>query len=106
MTPTPKSGAPATDLDQLQDQFNEVWGNPRGWRALTIVNHTSIGLRFLVPGAFFFLVGGLLAMLIRPQLALPGSTLMEPDVYNQAFPMTDPVMMFLFAVPLTEGLGV
>lgn len=28
MTPTPKSGAPATDLDQLQDQFNEVWATP------------------------------------------------------------------------------
>ena len=63
-----------------------MWGNPRGWRALTIVNHTSIGLRFLVTGAFFFLVGGLLAMLIRTQLALPGYELMEPDVYNRSSP--------------------
>ena len=30
---------------QQHDQFNAVWGNPRGWRALTIVNHTTIGLR-------------------------------------------------------------
>jgi len=98
--------APATDPDQLHDQFNEVWGNPRGWRALTIVNHTSIGLRFLVTGAFFFLVGGLLAMLIRTQLALPGYELMEPDVYNQVFTMHGTVMMFLFAVPMMEGLAV
>ena len=83
MTPTRNTGAPDTDPDQLHDQFNEVWGNPRGWRALTIVNHTSIGLRFTVTGAFFFLVGGLLAMLIRTQLALPGYELMEPDVYNR-----------------------
>ena len=106
MTPTHNTGAPATDPDQLHDQFNEVWGNPRGWRALTIVNHTSIGLRFLVTGAFFFLVGGLLAMLIRTQLALPGYELMEPDVYNQVFTMHGTVMMFLFAVPMMEGLAV
>src|SRR3546814_1689633 len=78
----------------------------RSWRALTIVNHTSIGLRFLVTGAFFFLVGGLLAMLIRTQLALPGYELMEPDVYNQVFTMHGTVMMFLFAVPMMEGLAV
>ena len=106
MTPTHNTGGPATDPDQLHDQFNEVWGNPRGWRALTIVNHTSIGLRFLVTGAFFFLVGGLLAMLIRTQLALPGYELMEPDVYNQVFTMHGTVMMFLFAVPMMEGLAV
>ena len=82
MTPADKSGA-STNPDQLHQQFNEVWGNPRGWRALTIVNHTSIGLRFLVTGGVFFLIGGLLAMLIRTQLALPGYELMEPDVYNQ-----------------------
>lgn len=105
MTPTDKSAA-STNPDRLHDQFNEVWGNPRGWRALTIVNHTSIGLRFLVTGGVFFLIGGLLAMLIRTQLALPGYELMEPDVYNQVFTMHGTVMMFLFAVPMMEGLAV
>lgn len=105
MTPADQRAA-TNDSDQLHDQFNEVWGNPRGWRALTIVNHTSIGLRFLVTGGMFFLVGGLLAMLIRTQLALPGYELMEPDVYNQVFTMHGTVMMFLFAVPMMEGLAV
>jgi cytochrome c oxidase subunit I+III len=54
----------------------------------------------------FFLIGGLLAMLIRTQLALPGYELMEPDVYNQVFTMHGTVMMFLFAVPMMEGLAV
>ncbi|MHA6493456.1 cytochrome c oxidase subunit I [Pseudomonas borbori] len=97
---------PATDPDQLHDDFNAVWGNPRGWRALTIVNHTTIGLRFMVTGAVFFLLGGLLAMLIRTQLALPSHEFMEPDVYNQVFTMHGTVMMFLFAVPMMEGLAV
>src|SRR5690606_33055484 len=91
---------------RLHAQFETVWGNPRGWRALTVVNHTDIGRRFLITGAAFFLIGGLLAMLIRAQLAVPGYVLLEPDLYNQVFTMHGTVMMFLFAVPMMEGLAV
>ncbi|MDC6679091.1 cbb3-type cytochrome c oxidase subunit I, partial [Leclercia adecarboxylata] len=105
MNPTQKSGAPAANLEQMQDEFDKVWGNPRGWRALTIVNHTSIGLRFLVTGAFFFLVGGLLAMLIRTQLALPGYELMEPDVYNQVFTMHGTVVLLYYETPIVFGFA-
>jgi cytochrome c oxidase subunit I+III len=101
-----RNEAPATEPNQQHDQFNAVWGNPRGWRALTIVNHTTIGLRFMLTGAVFFLLGGLLAMLIRTQLALPNHEFMEPDVYNQVFTMHGTVMMFLFAVPMMEGMAV
>ncbi|WP_027910103.1 cytochrome c oxidase subunit I [Pseudomonas sp. URMO17WK12:I4] len=94
------------DADALHDQFNEVWGNPRGWRALTIVNHTTLGLRFMVTGLGFFIFGLLLAMLIRTQLALPGKAFMGPEMYNQVFTMHGTVMMFLFAVPMMEGLAV
>lgn len=94
------------DADALHDQFDDVWGNPRGWRALTIVNHTTLGLRFMVTGLGFFLFGILLAMLIRTQLALPGNAFMGPEVFNQVFTMHGTVMMFLFAVPMMEGLAV
>ncbi|WAJ35500.1 cytochrome c oxidase subunit I [Pseudomonas sp. GOM7] len=94
------------DAQQLHDQFNEVWGNPRGWKALTIVNHSTVGVRFMLTGLGFFLFGGLLAMLIRTQLALPGRDFLTPDLYNQVFTMHGTVMMFLFAVPMMEGLAV
>ncbi|KON80650.1 cytochrome c oxidase subunit I [Azoarcus sp. PA01] len=92
--------------DELHQQFDEVWGNPRGWRAATIVNHTRIGLLFLLTGLGFFIFGGLLAMLIRAQLALPDQAFMDADIYNQVFTMHGTVMMFLFAVPMMEGLAV
>ena len=98
--------ADATAANPQEDQFDEVWGNPRGWRALTIVNHTTIGLRFMITGLAFFLIAGLLAMLIRTQLALPGQAVVGPDLYNQAFTMHGTLMMFLFAVPMMEGLAV
>lgn len=94
------------DAEQLHDRFNQVWGNPRGWRALTIVNHSTVGVRFMLTGLGFFLFGGLLAMLIRTQLALPEREFLAPDLYNQVFTMHGTVMMFLFAVPMMEGLAV
>ncbi|UTF60209.1 cytochrome c oxidase subunit I [Gilvimarinus sp. DA14] len=94
------------DAQDFHHQFNEVWGNPRGLLALTIVNHTTIGLRFMVTGGVFFLLGGLLAMLIRTQLALPGHDLLTPEIYNQVFTMHGTIMMFLFAVPVMEGFAI
>ncbi|MFN2329472.1 MAG: cytochrome c oxidase subunit I [Chromatocurvus sp.] len=91
--------------DDKHDVLNRVWGNPHGWRALTSVNHTTIGLRYMVTGSVFFLIAGLLAMLMRTQLALPEQNIVSPEVYNQLFTMHGTMMMFLFAVPTLEGVA-
>ncbi len=90
---------------ELHHKAQRVWGNLPGWGALAAVNHTSIGLRFMVTGLGFFLIGILLAMLIRTQLALPNHDLLGPHIYNQLFTMHGTVMMFLFAIPVLEGLA-
>ena len=95
-----------TARDRLHASLEHVWGNPHGWRALTVVNHTTLGLRFMGTALAFFLVGGVLAMLMRAQLALPEQRLLGDAFYNQAFTMHGTVMMFLFAVPMLEGLAV
>ena len=97
--------ASGKDRAALYDGFIKVWGNPRGWRALTIVNHTAVGIRFMVTGGVFFLIGGLMAMLMRTQLALPQQKIIGPKLYDQLFTMHGTVMMFLFAVPVLEGLA-
>lgn len=94
------------EAERIHDAFDAVWGSRGFVGTMTLVNHTSIGLRFMVTGGVFFLVGGLFAMLIRTQLALPGLDVLSPDAYNQAFTMHGSVMMFLFAVPILEGLAV
>ena len=83
-----------------------VWANLPGWGSLAAVNHTSVGMRFMVTGGVFFLIGGLLAMLMRSQLALPDNTLIDAALYNQLFTMHGTVMMFLFAIPVLEGLAI
>jgi len=89
-----------------QQKFERVWGNWPGWGSLAAVNHTTIGLRFMVTGMLFFLVGGLLAMLLRTQLALPEQNIISAEAYNQFFTMHGTVMMFLFAIPVLEGLAI
>ncbi len=86
-------------------QLERVWANWPGLGALAAVNHGTIGLRFMFTGLIFFLVGGVLAMLLRTQLALPEQDIIAPEQYNQLFTMHGTVMMFLFAIPVLEGLA-
>ncbi len=93
------------DPEALHREFETVWGNPRGWRALTVVNHSSVAVRFMFTSAVFFIIAGLLAMFIRVQLARPGQRFMGAEAYNQAFTAHGTMMMFLFAVPVLQGLA-
>ncbi|KFZ30816.1 cytochrome B561 [Pseudidiomarina salinarum] len=95
-----------TEPDNLHQRFDKVWRNLPGWGALAAVNHTSVGRRFMVTGGIFFLIGGLLAMLIRTQLALPDQDTLSPGLYSQMFTMHGTVMMFLFAIPILEGAAI
>jgi cytochrome c oxidase subunit I+III len=83
-----------------------VWQPPRGWRVLSDVNNTTIGLLYIATALLFFLLAGALALLMRLQLAGPERDLLGQDVYNQLFTMHGTVMMFLFAVPAVEAMGV
>ncbi len=84
-----------------------IWASQPGFRGwFSTVNHTDLGRMFLITSFFFFLVGGLLAMLIRAQLATPHSAFAGPDIYNQIFTMHGTIMMFLFAIPTFEGLAI
>jgi heme/copper-type cytochrome/quinol oxidase subunit 2 len=87
-------------------ELERVWVPPRGWRRLTAVNNTHIGLYYIATALLFFVLAGVLALLMRAQLALPDNTLLGPQLYNQVFTMHGTVMMFLFAVPVVEAIAV
>ena len=87
--------------------LERTWADPRGlvgW--FCHVDHKSIGRRYLVTAFGFFLIGGVLAALMRLQLARPDNTFLGPDLYNQIFTTHGTTMMFLFAVPVMQGLGI
>jgi cytochrome c oxidase, subunit I len=89
----------------LHHALQRDWANPRGWRTLSAVNHTTMGLRFIATSFAFFLIGGVLAMLLRTQLATPHNAFLDASRYNQVFTMHGTVMMFLFAIPMLEGFA-
>ncbi|WP_459618551.1 cytochrome c oxidase subunit I [Bordetella sp. 2513F-2] len=87
-------------------RLQREWADPPGWRgSLSAVNHTLIGKRFMLTALAFFVVGGILAMLVRAQLAVPGNPFLDSTRYNQLFTMHGTVMMFLFAIPMLEGFA-
>jgi cytochrome c oxidase subunit I len=72
---------------------------------ITTTDHKKIGVMYMCTGFFFFLVGGIEALLIRTQLAVPNNTVLSPDAYNQVFTMHGTTMIFLFVMPFFTGLG-
>src|SRR5690606_18573237 len=90
---------------RLHREYDRVWGNWPGWGALAAVNHTSVGLRFIVTGLVFFLICGVLSMLMRTQLARADEDIIGRQPDNQLFTMQGILMMFLFAIPVLEGVA-
>ncbi|MFG1222947.1 cytochrome c oxidase subunit I [Xanthobacter wiegelii] len=111
---TPVSGATGTappgnaprEALLLHRELDRVWRNDPGlWGQITAVSHTTLGLRFIATAFVFFGIGGILAMLIRAQLSTQHSAFLDKAIYNQFFTMHGSIMMFLFAIPLLEGLA-
>jgi cytochrome c oxidase subunit 1 len=69
-------------------------------RLLRTTDAKQIGLMYLVTSFVFFLAGGIMALLMRAELARPGSDILSPEQYNQLFTMHGTVMLLLFATPI------
>jgi cytochrome c oxidase subunit 1 len=94
------SAAEAATLDA-------TWSDPPGWRGwFCAINHKTIGRRFIVASFGFFIAGGILALLMRLQLAQPSGQLLGARLYNQLFTLHGTTMMFLFAVPIMQAVAI
>ncbi|MDZ4307119.1 cbb3-type cytochrome c oxidase subunit I [Allopontixanthobacter sp.] len=93
---------PEGELEELE----RIWENPKGWGLLTVVNNNYVGFFYVATAFLFFLLAGILALGMRIQLAAPLQEFLPQDTYNQFFTMHGTVMMFLFAVPMVEAIGI
>jgi cytochrome c oxidase subunit I+III len=97
------SGGSPEDRIELERRWADKPG-VIGW--LTTTDHKRIGRRYLVTCFVFFVLAGLLAATMRLQLARPNNNLVGPDLYDQLFSLHGTAMMFLFAVPILQALGI
>ncbi len=85
----------------------KTWSDKPGIKGFLEANdHKRTGKRFIVTALLFFSAAGVLAALMRLQLAFPDSRIVGPDLYNQLFTMHGTTMMFIFAVPVMQGMGI
>ncbi|MGR3932480.1 aa3-type cytochrome oxidase subunit I [Streptomyces sp. BRA346] len=72
---------------------------------LTTTDHKKIGHLYLISSFGFFLVGGVLALVMRAELARPGIQILSQEAYNQAFTLHGTIMLLLFATPAFAGFA-
>ncbi|NDV00299.1 cytochrome c oxidase subunit I [Pseudoroseicyclus tamaricis] len=95
------------ELSRAQaERLSRAWATPTGWRYWSSVNNTEVGVWYTLTAFCFMLLAGLMALLIRLQLAVPQNDLVSADLFNQLFTMHGSAMMFLFAVPIFESVSI
>ena len=100
---------PPNPLPRPPEEFERLrnaWEPPGGIGIITEVNNIFIGLFYIGAAFLFFLLAGILGLLIRVQLAVPDGALLSDQIYNQVFTVHGTAMMFLFAVPMVEAIAV
>lgn len=89
-----------------EEELRRTWAFSTGWRYVSNVNNQIVGLWYTGASFFFFLFAGVLALIIRAQLAVPNNDLVSAGTYNQLFTLHGTMMMFLFAVPIFEAVAI
>jgi cytochrome c oxidase subunit I+III len=105
--PEPPARPASDEIRRAQaDRLLQAWRIPTGWRYWSAVNNSEVGLWYTSATFLFMAFAGVLALLMRLQLARPGNDLVSAETYNQLFTVHGSVMMFLFAIPAFEAIAV
>ena len=87
------------------ERYRADWRQGRVTSWLTTVDHKRIGVLYMVTALAFFVGGGILALLMRAQLATPAESFITKNSYNELFTIHGTTMIFLFIVPFWAGLA-
>ncbi len=79
------------------------WAWIYGW--VTTTDHKKLGILYISTSFVMFLLGGIMALFIRTELAAPGVQFADAATYNQLFTMHGITMIFLFMMPMLTGFG-
>jgi cytochrome c oxidase subunit I+III len=90
-----------------EERLEAVWADPPGFIGwFRSLQNDALGGRIMLTAFTFFLLAGLMALLMRVQLVRAENTFLDPELFNGLFTMHGSTMMFLFAVPMLEGFAI
>lgn len=93
--------------EPINEKLSERWADPPGfWGWFRAIQNDALGGRIMVTAFIFFILAGILALLMRLQLFQAENTFLGPDTYNELFTMHGSTMMYLFVVPMLEGFAI
>src|SRR5689334_23018674 len=75
------------------------------WELVSSSNHKRVGLATMLTAVGYFFGGGLMALIMRGELARPGMQFLDYDTYNQLFTIHGSTMILIFAPPAVMGLA-
>ncbi|MCA9973928.1 MAG: cytochrome c oxidase subunit I [Anaerolineales bacterium] len=106
--PNVKTAAAERPDPETEDALEKRWADPEPGiiGSLKAIQNDAIGGRIMLTAFTFFLIAGLLALLMRLQLITPENSLVGPETFNGLFTMHGSTMMYLFAVPMIEGMAI
>src|SRR5437660_9894014 len=97
---------PSHENEVDAEELEETWADAPGVPGFfSTVDHKRIGMRYIYTAFFFFFTSGLMALVMRSQLAAPNNHVVEPATYNQLMTMHGPSMNFLFNPSVLAGFG-
>ncbi len=104
----PGASTPTAKRTDTHEELDRLWADPPGlWGRLTGVQNDMIGLRLMLTGFFFLILGGSLdSFAMRIQLAFPEQSILSPQLYNELFTNHGSVTMFLVILPIFEGFAI
>ncbi len=90
----------------IEERVERAWKEKPGLAGyLSTVNHKRLGMRYIYTAFVFFFAAGIMALVMRTQLAQPDESLLSPQQYNELFTMHGTTMIFLFNTPVLAGFG-
>ena len=90
-----------------EDRLRTVWAPPKGlFLRWTDTNNSAVGAWYTLTAFAMMLFAGVLALIMRAQLAVPDNDLVSASTFNQLFTLHGSVMMFLFAIPMFEAVSI
>jgi len=93
-------------VPQQHRAFEATWDSPKGvFAVFRTIDNVPIAVRYMVTSFAFFLIGGVMALVMRVQLARPDAGVVDAKTYNQLFTMHGTTMMFLFVIPFLEAFA-